>query len=77
MEKKKINIRIICKSSLALRKQYKVASAIEKIFENQPNFGSLYEEVMKIDGYEENMPASTFDHMNWGRKTRKVIHVEK
>ena len=32
----------------------KVASAIEKISENQLNFGSLYEEVMKMDGFEEN-----------------------
>ena len=32
----------------------KVASAIEKISENQLNFGSIYEEVMKMDGFEEN-----------------------
>ena len=31
----------------------KVASAIEKIFENQLNFGSLYKEVMKIDGLKQ------------------------
>ena len=39
----------------------KVASAIEKIFENQLNFGSLYEEIMKMDEYEETMLASAFD----------------
>ena len=55
----------------------KVASAIEKISENQLNFGSLYEEVMKMDGFEENMLASTFDHLNGDEKTSKVIHVEK
>ena len=31
----------------------KVASAIEKISENQLSFGSLYEEVMKMDEFEE------------------------
>ena len=31
----------------------KVASAIEKIFENQLNFGSLYKEVMKMDGLKQ------------------------
>ena len=40
----------------------KVASAIEKIFENQLNFGNLYEKVMKMDGFEENMFALAFDH---------------
>ncbi|XP_075658957.1 uncharacterized protein LOC142628804 [Castanea sativa] len=42
----------------------KVASAIEKIFENQLNFDSLYEEVMKMDRFEVNILASAFDHLN-------------
>ena len=42
----------------------KVASAIEKIFENQLNFGSLYEEIIKMDEYEETMLASAFDQLN-------------
>ena len=46
----------------------KVASAIEKIFENQLNFGSLYEEVIKMDGFEANMLASAFDHLNGDEK---------
>nr|POE54622.1 putative ribonuclease h protein [Quercus suber] len=48
----------------------KVASAIEKISENQLNFGSLYEEVMKMDGsfssildpfLQSDIPASQND----------------
>ena len=47
----------------------KVASAIEKISENQQlNFGSLYEEVIKMDGFEENMLAFAFDHLNGDEK---------
>ena len=46
----------------------KVASAIEKIFENQLNFGSLCEEVIKMDGFEANMLASAFDHLNGDEK---------
>ena len=46
----------------------KVGSAIEKIFENQLNFGRLYEEVMKMDDFEENMLASAFDHLNRDEK---------
>ncbi|KAK4563674.1 hypothetical protein RGQ29_005997 [Quercus rubra] len=54
-----------------------VASAIEKISENQLNFGSLYEEVMKMDGFEENMLASAFDHLNGNEKQARSFHVEK
>ena len=42
----------------------KVAFAIEKISENQLNFGNLYEKVMKMDGFEENIFAFAFDHLN-------------
>ena len=42
----------------------KVAFAIEKISENQLNFGSLYEEIMKMDMFEETMLASAFDQLN-------------
>ncbi|KAK7820742.1 hypothetical protein CFP56_038507 [Quercus suber] len=57
----------------------KVASAIEKISENQLNFGSLYEEVMKMDGFEENMLASTFDHLNGDEKQAKsfMLKIDK
>ena len=46
----------------------KVASAIEKISENQLNFGNLYEKVMKMDEFEENMFAFAFDHLNGDEK---------
>ena len=42
----------------------KVAFAIEKISENQLNFGSLYEEIMKMDMFEETMLAYAFDQLN-------------
>ena len=54
----------------------KVASAIEKISENQLNFGSLYEEVMKMDGFEENMLASTFDHLNGDEKQARSFMLK-
>ena len=54
----------------------KVASAIEKISENQLNFGSLYEEVMKMDGFEENMLASAFDHLNGDEKQARSFMLK-
>ena len=54
----------------------KVASAIEKIFENQLNFGSLYEKVMKMDGFEENMLASQFDHLNGDEKQARSFMLK-
>ena len=42
----------------------KVAFAIEKISKNQLNFGSLYEEIMKMDMFEETMLAYAFDQLN-------------
>ena len=54
----------------------KVASVIEKIFENQLNFGSLYKEVMKIDGFEENMLAFAFDHLNRGEKQARSFMLK-
>ena len=54
----------------------KVSSAIEKIFEYQLNFGSLYEEVMKMDGFEENMLASAFDHLNRDEKQARSFMLK-
>ncbi|XP_075669644.1 uncharacterized protein LOC142639331 [Castanea sativa] len=54
----------------------KVASTIEKISENQLNFGSLYEEVMKMDGFEENMLASAFDHLNGDEKQARSFMLK-
>ena len=54
----------------------KVASAIQKIFENQLNFGSLYEKVMKMDGFEENMLASQFDHLNGDEKQARSFMLK-
>ena len=54
----------------------KVASAIEKISENQLNFGSLYEEVMKMDGFEENMLASAFDCLNGDEKQARSFMLK-
>ena len=42
----------------------KIASAIQELFADRINFSKLYEEVMKIEGYEESMLASAFDHLN-------------
>ena len=36
----------------------KIASAIQEAFANRINFSNLYEEVMKIEGFEE------FDNLN-------------
>ena len=41
-----------------------IASAIQELFADRINFSKLYEEVMKIEGYEESMLASAFDHLN-------------
>ena len=54
----------------------KVASAIENISEDQLNFGSLYEEVMKMDGFEENMLASTFDPLNGDEKQARSFMLK-
>ncbi|KAL4600211.1 hypothetical protein ACB092_11G181900 [Castanea dentata] len=54
----------------------KVASAIEKISENQLNFVSLYEEVMKMDGFEENMLAAAFDHLNGDEKQARSFMLK-
>ena len=54
----------------------KVASSIEKIYENQLNFGSLYEEVMKIDGFKENMLASAFDRLNGDEKQARSFMLK-
>ena len=53
----------------------KVASAIE-ISENQLNFGSLYEEFMKMDGFEENMLAFAFDHLNGDEKQARSFMLK-
>ena len=43
----------------------KIASAIQEASLHRTNFFSnLYEEVMKIEGFEESMLASAFDHLN-------------
>ena len=54
----------------------KVASAIEKIFENQLNFGSLYEEVMKMDGFKAIMLASAFDYLNGYEKQARSFMLK-
>ena len=54
----------------------KVASAIEKISKNQLNFDSLYEEVMKMDRFEVNMFASTFDHLNGDEKQARSFMLK-
>ncbi|GMY32799.1 hypothetical protein FCV25MIE_28041 [Fagus crenata] len=43
----------------------KIASAIQEASLHRTNFFSnLYEEVMKIEGFEESILASAFDHLN-------------
>ncbi|KAF3946363.1 hypothetical protein CMV_027362 [Castanea mollissima] len=54
----------------------RVASAIEKIFENQLNFDSLYEEVMKMDRFEVNTLASAFDHLNGEEKQARSFMLK-
>ena len=54
----------------------KVASAIEKISKNQLNFGSLYEEVMKMDEFEEIMLAFAFDHLNGEEKQARSFMLK-
>ena len=41
----------------------KIASAIQEASANRINFSNLYEEIMKIEGFEESMLASAFDHL--------------
>ena len=41
----------------------KIPSAIQEASTNCINFSNLYEEVMKIEGFEESMLASAFDHL--------------
>uniref|UniRef100_A0A2N9H7B8 Integrase catalytic domain-containing protein n=1 Tax=Fagus sylvatica TaxID=28930 RepID=A0A2N9H7B8_FAGSY len=76
-----------------LEEMGKIASAIQEASSHRINFFSnLYEEVMKIEGFEESMLASAFDHLNenevlaslYERKTaqnkafasRKVAHLK-
>ena len=54
----------------------KVAFAIEKISENQLNFGNLYEKAMKMDGFEENMFAFAFDHLNGDEKQARSFMLK-
>ena len=42
----------------------RIALALESLTKNQFNLSDLYEEVMKIEGFDEIMLASTFDHLN-------------
>ena len=42
----------------------KIGSAIQDVSAKSINFSNLYEEVMKIEGFEESMLASAFDHLN-------------
>jgi hypothetical protein len=42
----------------------KIASAIQEASANRINFSNIYEEVMKIERFEESMLASAFDHLN-------------
>nr|POE78975.1 hypothetical protein CFP56_77173 [Quercus suber] len=57
----------------------KVASTIEKIYENQLNFGTLYEEIMKMDKFEETILASAFDQLNEDEKQAKsfMLKIDK
>jgi hypothetical protein len=46
----------------------KIASAIQEVSTKSINFSNIFEEVMKIEGFEECMLASTFDNLNWDEK---------
>jgi hypothetical protein len=46
----------------------KIARAIQEVSAKSINFSNLYEEVMKIEGFEESMLASTFDNLNRDEK---------
>jgi hypothetical protein len=46
----------------------KIASAIQEVSAKSINFSNLYEEVMKIEGFEESMLTSTFDNLNGDEK---------
>ena len=54
----------------------KVASAIEKISKNHLNFGSLYEDIMKMDGFEKIMLASAFDQLNGDEKQARSFMLK-
>ncbi|XP_030939898.1 uncharacterized protein LOC115964786 [Quercus lobata] len=48
----------------------------ENISENQLNFGNLYEKAMKMDGFEENMFAFAFDHLNGDEKQARSFMLK-
>jgi hypothetical protein len=41
----------------------RIVLALERLTKNQLNFSDLYKEVMKIEGFDEIMLASAFDHL--------------
>ena len=41
----------------------RIAVALERSTENQINWSDLYEEVMKIEGFDETKLAFAFDHL--------------
>ncbi|KAK7847371.1 hypothetical protein CFP56_006701 [Quercus suber] len=61
------------------RKQSHATIIEEKISENQLNFGTLYEEIMKMDKFEETMLASAFDQLNEDEKQAKsfMLKIDK
>ncbi|KAK7847392.1 hypothetical protein CFP56_006702 [Quercus suber] len=61
------------------RKQSHATIIEEKIYENQLNFGTLYEEIMKMDKFEETILASAFDQLNEDEKQAKsfMLKIDK
>ncbi|KAK7857268.1 hypothetical protein CFP56_018627 [Quercus suber] len=48
----------------------------DAVYQDLSNFGSLYEEVIKMDGFEENMLASAFDHLNGDEKQARLFMLK-
>ena len=53
-----------------------VASAIKKLTEDKVNVNELYDEVMKIEGYDESMLGIAFDHLVANEKIGKAFMVK-
>ena len=50
-----------------------VAKAIKALNKNELDVGILYEEVMKIEGYDENALSEAFDYLVENEKTAKAF----
>ena len=53
-----------------------VASAIKKLTEDKVNVNELYDEVIKIEGYNESMLGIAFDHLVANEKIGKAFMVK-